>query len=119
MPWSASRPKHEAFRPWVFASGSPFRRGSTPGDDLELAALLTRSFDAFRLHGNLRWTRLGDTLAPEKADRFEGIVGLDVVPGWTRTTDTLLVFDVAARSNSVRDGETVLELGAGRASGSA
>ena len=65
------------------------------GTDLELTALLTRSFDAFRLHGNLRWTRLGDTLEPERADRFEGIVGVDVVPGWTGTTDTLLVFDVA------------------------
>jgi len=83
------------------------------GTDLELAALLTRSFDAFRLHGNLRWTRLGDTLAPEKPDRFEGILGVDVVPGWTGTTDTVLLFDVAARSNAVREGETVVELGAG------
>ena len=84
------------------------------GTDLLLSALLTRSFDAFRLHGNLRWTRLGDTLPSEKADRLEAALGFDFLPSPRGFTDTILLAGVSVRSSPVVGGDTVLkaEIGA-------
>ncbi len=84
------------------------------GTDLQLAGLLTRSFDAFRLHGNLRWTRRGDTGPNERRDRFEAVAGMDFVPGRRRLTDSLLLADLTVRSNPLRDANTIVtvELGA-------
>ena len=43
------------------------------------AALATRSFDAFRLHANVRYTRLGAINSVERRDRYEGVLGVDFV----------------------------------------
>jgi hypothetical protein len=79
------------------------------GTDLNLAILLTRSFDAFRLHGNVRWVRLGDTLPSERADRLEGGVGVDFLPSRRGSTDTILLGGLQVRSSPLVDGETVFE----------
>jgi hypothetical protein len=83
------------------------------GTDLHLAGLFTRSFDVVRVHANVRWFRLGDTLATERADRFEGIVGADFLLHPAGRTDTLVVADAAVRSNPVVGGRTIVELEAG------
>ncbi len=84
------------------------------GTDLLVAGLLTRSFDTFRLHGNLRWTRVGETFVTERPNRFEAIAGLDFVPSRQGLTDSLIVGDLVVRSNPVRGGRTIIavELGA-------
>ncbi|MDQ2970674.1 MAG: hypothetical protein M3R34_06000 [Acidobacteriota bacterium] len=86
------------------------------GTDLHLAALATRSFDAFRLHANLRYTRLGATNTLERRDRYEGAVGVDFLPNPRGTTDTIVLADAVVRSNPVLGGTTImlLELGARR-----
>ncbi len=78
------------------------------GTDLTLSALLTRSFDAFRVHGNLQWTRLGETLPSERADRLEADVGFDFLPSARGFTDTILLAGVAVRSSLLIEGETIL-----------
>jgi hypothetical protein len=86
------------------------------GTDLLVGALITRSFDAFRLHGNARWVRLGDTIAVERADRLEGGLGVDFLPSRRGSTDMVLLAGVQVRSSPLVDGETILEaeLGARR-----
>ena len=83
------------------------------GTDLLLTALVTRSFDAFRLHGNLRWMRLGDTLASERAERLDAAVGFDFLPSRRGSTDTLILAGAAVRSSPVRDGDVIVDLEAG------
>lgn len=79
------------------------------GTDLHLGALATRSFDSFRLHGNARWTRLGDTLGPERADRLDGALGVDFLPSRRGSTDTILMAGVAVRSSPLLEGEAIFE----------
>ncbi len=82
------------------------------GTDLHLAALATRSFDAFRLHANVRYTRLGAISGQERRDRYEGILGTDfLAPGGS--TDTILMANVSARSNPLLGAETIYQLEAG------
>lgn len=108
---SARRPAIAVRLGFQFPTGLDSR-----GTDLNLSALATRSFDAFRLHGNLRWIRLGDTLPTEKADRFEAALGLDFLPSRRGSTDTILIAGVSMRSSPVVDGDTILvaEIGARR-----
>ncbi len=82
------------------------------GTDLQLAGLATRSFDVFRLHVNVRWTRLGDTLPTERADRLEGGLAVDFLARRGRT-DTLLVASVTVRSNPVLAGPAVADVEVG------
>jgi len=77
------------------------------GTDLQLAGLATRSFDAFRVHVNVRWTRLGDTVPTERADRFEGGLAVDFLASARGSTDTLLLASVTVRSNPVLEGPAV------------
>ena len=96
-------------------AGVEFPTGlDSKGTDLHLAALATRSFEMFRIHGNFLWTRLGATATLERNDRFEGIFGADCIvnPGG-RGTDTLLVTDVAVSTNPVRDGRGIVAVEAG------
>ncbi len=90
------------------------------GTDIEFAALATRSFDRFRAHANLRYTRLGATARTERPERIEGVGGIDFVPGGRGLTDTLLLADAAVRSNPVVGGPAIfqVELGARRRVGS-
>ncbi len=78
------------------------------GTDLHLALLATRSFDSFRLHGNFRFTRLGDTGPTERAERWEGVAGIDVLASRRGLTDSLLLADIVVRTNPVIDGRAVL-----------
>lgn len=84
------------------------------GTDLQIAGLATRSFDAMRLHVNVRWTRLGDTLPTERADRLEGGLAVDFLASPRGRTDTLLLASVTVRSSAVLDGPVVgdVEIGA-------
>ena len=82
------------------------------GTDLHMAALATRSFDAFRLHANVRYTRLGAVSGQERRDRYEGVLGTDF-PAPGGSTDTILMFDVSARSNPLLQAETIYQLEAG------
>ena len=90
------------------------------GTDLHLALLATRSFDAFRLHGNFRYTRLGATSSTVRADRYEAIAGIDFLASRRGLTDSLLVADAVVRSNPIVRGRTIfaLELGTRRRIGS-
>jgi hypothetical protein len=95
-------------------AGIEFPTGlDSKGTDLHLAGLATRSFEAFRIHGNFLWTRLGATGSRERYDRFEGIVGADWVINSHRRSDTLLVADADVSSNPVRGASRVLTVEAG------
>ena len=84
------------------------------GTDLQLGAAATRSFEAFRLHANFKWIRLGAFAPNERHDNFEAVAGIDLVPG--RLTDTLVLADVVVATNPVREGATIVtvELGTRR-----
>ncbi len=86
------------------------------GTDVHLALLATRSFDLFRLHGNFRFTRLGDTGPAERSERWEGVAGIDVPAGRRGLTDTLLMADVVVRTHPLIDGPAIVgaEVGARR-----
>lgn len=107
-----------ASRPAVaFRLGVVFPTGlDSRGTDLVLGALATRSFEAFRLHANLRWTRLGDTLLTERADRIEAGLAVDFVASRRGRTDTIILACATVRSSPVLEGDEVvdLELGARR-----
>ncbi len=95
-------------------AGVEFPTGlDSKGTDLHLAALATRSFETFRVHGNFLWTRLGATGSTERYDRFEGVLGADCVVNPRRFTDTLLVADVDVSTNPVRGANRVLAIEAG------
>ena len=105
---SASRPAMAVRLGVQFPTGLDSR-----GTDLHLTALATRSFDALRLHGNLRWIRLGDTLATERADRVEAAVGVDFLADRAGSTDTILLAGVSVKSSRVLAAETVVEVEVG------
>ena len=83
------------------------------GTDLRLGALATRTFDAFRLHANLTWTRLGDTAVKERKDRLEGIAGIDLMTSRRGLTDSLFLADLVVRTNPLRGGRTIVTAEAG------
>ena len=82
------------------------------GTDLHVAALATRSFDDFRLHANVRYTRLGAISGQERRDRYEGVLGTDFLPPGG-STDTILMADFSARSNPLQGADTIYQLEAG------
>jgi hypothetical protein len=89
----------------VFPTGLDSR-----GTDLELGALLTRSFDSMRIHGNVSWTRLGDTVPTERADRVEAGLAVDFLASGPGRTDTLVLADVTVRSSPVRQGDAIMNV---------
>ena len=96
-------------------AGVEFPTGlDSKGTDLQVAGLVTRTIGSLRLHGNLHWTRLGATTGTERHDRVEGVLGIDLLPKPRGLTDTLLLADLAYRTNPVRDGTAIVavELGA-------
>jgi hypothetical protein len=80
------------------------------GTDLQVGALLTRSFDAFRLHANFTFTRLSDTIGTERADRLEGGAAVDFLASRRGRTDTILMAAVSARSNPLLEENAVVEV---------
>jgi hypothetical protein len=108
---------HEETSAWPALAarvGVEFPTGlDSKGTDLHLAALATRTFGTLRLHANLAYTRLGDTTDSERKDRLEGIAGVDFFTSSLGLTDSLLLADVAVRSNPVRDEATIVTLEAG------
>ena len=77
------------------------------GTDLHLALLGTRSFDDFRLHANLLFTRLGDPSPGERAERWAGVAGVDFPVSRRGLTDTLLLADVVGRTHPLIDGPAI------------
>lgn len=100
----ASRPALGARIGIAFPTGLDSR-----GTDLQLAGLATRSFDALRVHVNVRWTRLGDTVPTERANRLEGGVAFDFLASPRGRTDTLLLASVSVRSSPVLEGPAVVD----------
>ena len=95
------KPETASWPALAVSAGVEFPTGlDSKGTDLHLAALATHSFEAFRMHGNFLWTRLGATGSTERYDRFEGILGFDWVVHPLRGTDTLLLADVSAELQS-------------------
>jgi hypothetical protein len=92
----------------VFPTGLDSR-----GTDLELGAIATRSFDAFRFHASFRWTRLGDIVPTERADRVEGAFAVDFLASRAGRTDTLLLADVTVRSSPLITGNAIVDVEVG------
>jgi hypothetical protein len=108
---------HEETSAWPALAarvGIEFPTGlDSKGTDLRLAALATRTFGAVRLHTNFAWTRLGATTEAERKDRLEAIAGADFFASSRGLTDSLLLADVAVRSNPVHEEHTIVTLEAG------
>jgi hypothetical protein len=104
-----------ARRPAIAARvGLAFPTGlDSRGTDLQLGALVTRSFDSLRLHGNFRWTRLGDTIPTERSDRIEGGIAVDFLASGPGRTDTLIVGDVTVRTSPVKLGDAIVNVEVG------
>jgi hypothetical protein len=83
------------------------------GTDLHLTGLATRTFDAFRLHANFRFTREGDTAPMERSERYEGVAGIDYLLSRRGLTDTLALADVVVRTNPLIGGPAVITIEAG------
>jgi hypothetical protein len=83
------------------------------GTDLELGAIGTRSFEKFRTHASFRWTRLGDIVPGERADRLEGGIAVDFLANSAGRTDTLLLASVTVRSSLVVNENANLDVEAG------
>lgn len=77
------------------------------GTNLSATALVTRSFEHFRVHGNFGILYVGDTRTGERRNRLFAVVGMDAAPLGPWDTDTLLVADVFVRQ-SVREGDTAV-----------
>ena len=105
---TARRPAIAARVGLVFPTGLDSR-----GTDLQLGALVTRSFDSLRLHGNFRWTRLGDTIPTERSDRIEGGIAVDFLASGPGRTDTLIVGDVTVRTSPVKLGDAIVNVEVG------
>ncbi|HMA17287.1 MAG TPA: hypothetical protein VKS03_02520 [Thermoanaerobaculia bacterium] len=83
------------------------------GTDLELGAIGTRSFEKMRAHASFRWTRLGDILPGERADRLEGGVAVDFLASAAGRTDTLILAGVTVRSSLVVNENAIVDVEAG------
>jgi hypothetical protein len=105
---TARRPAVAARVGFIFPTGLDSR-----GTDLQLGALLTRSFDSMRVHGNFRWTRLGDTVPTERSDRIEGGLAVDFLASGPGRTDTLILADVTVRTSPVLLGDAIVNLEVG------
>jgi hypothetical protein len=80
---------------------------ASKGTNLHMTALATRSYDAFRLHANLQWTRLGDSAPGTRRERFEAVAGTDFTVGRRWLTDSLVLADFLVRTNPVIGGATI------------
>ncbi len=89
----------------VFPTGLDSR-----GTDLQLSMLATRSFESVRLHANVGWTRLGDIVPGERADRFGGGLAVDFLASRLGRTDTLLLAGVTVRSSPVVEQNPVVDV---------
>ncbi|HEY3173419.1 MAG TPA: hypothetical protein VGK86_12675 [Thermoanaerobaculia bacterium] len=105
---TARRPALAARIGVIFPTGLDSR-----GTDLELGAIFTRSFDSMRLHGNVLWTRLGDTGATERSNRLRGGLAVDFLASRSGRTDTLVLAGVTVRSSPVRKGDDVVAVEVG------
>jgi hypothetical protein len=105
---TARRPAIAARVGLIFPTGLDSR-----GTDLQLGALFTRSFDTMRVHGNFRWTRLGDTVPTERADRIEGGIAVDFLASGPGRTDTLILADVTVRTSPVLLGDAIVNVEVG------
>ncbi|HEX9287001.1 MAG TPA: hypothetical protein VF999_07015 [Thermoanaerobaculia bacterium] len=105
---TARRPAIAARIGVVFPTGLDSR-----GTDLELGANFTRSFDSLRLHGDVRWTRLGDTVSTERSNRLEGGLAVDFLASRSGRTDTLVLAGVTVRSSLVRQGDDIVAIEVG------
>jgi hypothetical protein len=105
---TARRPALACRIGFIFPTGLDSR-----GTDLQLGALLTRSFDSMRVHGNFRWTRLGDTVPTERSDRIEGGLAVDFLASGPGRTDTLILADVTVRSSPVLLGDAIVTVEVG------
>ena len=92
----------------VFPTGLDSR-----GTDLELGAIATRSFEPMRVHVSFRWTRLGDILPTERADRVEGALAVDFLASRAGRTDTLILADVTVRSSPLITDNAIVDVEAG------
>jgi hypothetical protein len=92
----------------VFPTGLDSR-----GTDLQLGAIATRSFDALRAHASLRWTRLGDIVPNERADRVEGGLAVDFLMSRAGRTETLLLADVTVRTSPLVTGDAIVDVEVG------
>lgn len=92
----------------VFPTGLDSR-----GTDLELGAIATRSFEKFRTHASFRWTRLGDILPGERADRLEGGLAVDFLANSAGRTDTLILAGVIVRSSLVVNENAIVDVETG------
>jgi hypothetical protein len=104
-----------AHRPALAARvGLSFPTGlDSRGTDLQLGGILTRSFDSFRIHGNFRWTRLGDTIPTERSDRVEGGIAVDFLASGPGRTETLILADAVVRSSPVITGNAIVTVEVG------
>ena len=102
---TAQRPAIAARVGLAFPTGLDSR-----GTDLQLGALVTRSFDSLRLHGNFRWTRLGDTIPTERSDRLEAGLAVDFLASGPGRTDTLILGDVTVRTSPVILGDAIVNI---------
>jgi hypothetical protein len=100
----ARRPALAARIGVVFPTGLDSR-----GTDLELGGIATRSFGAFRVHGSVRWTRLGDIVPTERADRL----AVDFLASAAGRTDTLILADATVRSSPLITGNAILDVEVG------
>jgi hypothetical protein len=105
---TARRPALAARIGVIFPTGLDSR-----GTDFELGGVFTRSFDSMRLHGNLHWTRLGDTLPTERSNRLEGGLAVDFLASPSGRTDTLVVAGVTVRSSLVKKGDDIVTVEVG------
>ena len=80
------------------------------GTDLELGGIATRSFDALRVHLNVQWTRLGDIVPNERADRVQGGLAFDFLASAAGRTDTLLLAGVTVRTSPLVTGDAIVDV---------
>jgi hypothetical protein len=107
-PEGARRPAVAARVGLVFPTGLDSR-----GTDLDLGAIATRSFDTLRVHASFQWTRLGDTVPNERADRLEGGLAFDFLASGAGRTDTLLMAGVRVRSSPVITDNAIVDVEVG------
>jgi hypothetical protein len=83
------------------------------GTNVSGEAILTKSFDRFRLHGGFTFLYVGDTRPGERRRRFRAVVGADAPLAGPWNTDTLLLADVvlAQSVRTVRNATVTFEAG--------
>jgi hypothetical protein len=76
------------------------------GTDVSATAIATKSFDGFRIHGNLEWTVVGQPGNTERQNLWKIIGGSDWNIGGPWNTDSLLVADAFVRQSVRKHGRT-------------